>query len=306
LFVFGINAVVFLRYNANFVSNINLGMTLDYRYFSFGVIALFLVIFVILSLNDTAVDFIQKPTVKITKNVHKASEKPNLAKRLSDDIFNNDNLANVVNDEHNVNLSPVSSEVLLPFDNIEQAKLEAEDKIQQILRGEAKAQDFSLNKPVIDVDFKPSTQVDYRQKFSQSKEVLFNVKVSNRDYQLDLKRTNDYTDGGDWYSGYVKDTDTKVRVKAFSNKVTIYIYEPEGRIKVSKTLNEKQKYFNDKNKLEDKANDIASSFFETQNDYYVIDEGKAEYISENEIYETKAASNDTDYNDTIIPKRKNQ
>jgi hypothetical protein len=189
------------------------------------------------------------------------------------------------------------------YDPIKQAKSDLKKKTQPI-------------PDIAEMDFKFDEKVDYRQKFSQSKKVLFHVKALGEEYPLTLERSNVYTGNGDWYSGYIENTDITARVKAFSDKVAIYIYEPERNIKISKTLNERQKYIDNKykseyqnsqspHKTEDKY--VQSNFYETKNDYYIINE-RADDTYENELYYNKINPNGvSDYNDApLFPTEKNQ
>ncbi|MBA5248565.1 MAG: hypothetical protein FE834_03380 [Gammaproteobacteria bacterium] len=284
-------------------------MIFNYRYLSLFIIIL-IVVFGVVSFNiktkfsDTSAVFDKKSTVK---NVHSVAKiLADLVNQNPNDVFNSGNLTDVTNDEYDLSLPSTISAVLSPSDKSKQAKLDIERRLQQILQG----RDEVLEGSVINIDFTPDLKVGYRQKFNQAKNILFNVKTSNKDYQLKLKRNNFRTNDGDWYSGYVKNTDTKALVKAFSDRVAIYIYEPKGRIKISKTLNEKQKYMDSKklqplNEETGETMRIQSSFFETLNDYYIVDASASEYAYESEIYKNKIHQNgENNDNDFVIKKGK--
>jgi len=272
-------------------------MTINYRYL-FAAIIVFVIAFIIKS-NDTPSTPVQKPKINvITHNSNKAPVKPSPSPNPISHLSKNIDLPP----------PPPPPETLSLFDSEKQAEMDAKHEAEKI----AKAQQALFNASTSEVDFQPNTDINYRQKFSQSKKVLFNVRALNEDYQLTLKRTNAYTDGGDWYSGYVEGTDIKTRVKAFADKVTVYIYKPEGKIKISKTLNERQRYMDNRNKSKDqdsqssqgaksKTKSIKSSFYETQNDYYVISERKDD-IYQREVYQRVVSPNGVNYeNDTISP-----
>ncbi len=249
---------------------------MNYRYLSFGGASL-VVVFAVFLLNDKPderpLTFVQDSKVNvITQSVDK------------------DNSADATHNEYD-------------YDPIKQAKSDLKKKTQPI-------------PDIAEMDFKFDEKVDYRQKFSQSKKVLFHVKALGEEYPLTLERSNVYTGNGDWYSGYIENTDITARVKAFSDKVAIYIYEPERNIKISKTLNERQKYIDNKykseyqnsqspHKTEDKY--VQSNFYETKNDYYIINE-RADDTYENELYYNKINPNGvSDYNDApLFPAEKNQ
>lgn len=274
-------------------------MSNNYKYLSFGIVAL---VALIISFNINT-ESSQKS--EVMPRVDKApSIDKNPTASISPQFKDAPKEDNPVDSEYDLNSSAAPTGDLPPIYNSEEDELAAKRKMEKFFAGESAK---NIKVPVVNVDFNPYLEVDYRQKFKQAKKVLFNVKTLHEEYQLDLSRAQLNTSDGSWYSGYVKGTNIRTLVKAFPDKVAIYIYKPGGKIKISKSLNKKQKYINNKkpppsNEIEnyDETTNTQSNFFETRNDYYIIDESSLEYVHESELYRDKVNPSGVFDDDSIV------